>query len=277
VPSACTAASVASVASSLACDDHLVELLPEHVEAGGGETVGEALGARAQAVDQLGHAFAAERAQRCVDGDAARAAGELGCPVHGLARAAGILHDVGGGDRDRGAVRLAVPDEDDPAVERDVQPLVRVGRPGVGLLRAAHQVRAGGAGGGPQPERAVDVHPGAGVASGGADVHERIDGPAVHVAGLRDHDRLAAAGQRRGERLGPHRPLRVDSNRLDRRGPEAEQPQRAVDGHVALGGGEHADARRAHHAVALDVVARVGQDTVARRGQAGSRAPSGSR
>ena len=124
-------------------DEHLVEPVRQHLVARARQPVGEAVGARAQAVDELGDAVAAERAQDRVDRQPARPARELGSPVHRLARAGRVLDEVGGGERHRGAVRLAVADERDPAVVGHLQPLVPVRRPRVGVLGPRDRCRAG--------------------------------------------------------------------------------------------------------------------------------------
>ena len=113
------------------------------------------------------------------------------------------------------------------------------------------------------------MHPGAGGVRRGADLLDRIDRAAVDVADLRDDDRRAVVSRAQGvgERVGAHRPAVVGSHQLDRSGPQAEQPQRAIDRHVALLTGEHPDARRAGNAVALDVVAHGPEHAVAGGGQ----------
>ena len=58
----------------------------------------------------------------------------------------------------------------EPGVVRHVEPLVPVARPRVGQLDAVDEVAGCRAGGRPQPERAVDVDPGAVGAGDGARV-----------------------------------------------------------------------------------------------------------
>ena len=101
--------------------------------------------ARAQrALDEVGDARAPERAQRRVDGEAARTARELGRPVHLVARGVRIRDEVLGGEPHRRAMRIRVRDEREAAVVRDVEPLVRVRRPRVRLLDAAARCRSCG-------------------------------------------------------------------------------------------------------------------------------------
>ena len=165
------------------------------------------VGAVAAALDQLDQPAAAERAQRGVDREAARAARELGHPVDLVAHPlrALVLDQVRGRDRHRRAVRLGVLAEDDPRVVGHVQPLVRVGRPRVGALEARDEVAQPRRDGGPDPERAVDVEPGA--------------------RRPRRRRRSPAAGRRR--RCSPRRPGRRRSSGR-RRAPRAAPRARAV-------------------------------------------------
>ena len=99
----------------------------------------ELAGAAAAALHQVGHARPAERAQRGVHRDATGAAGELGDQLDRVRRAALGLDQVGGVRAHRHPVRTRVPGDRDAAVVRHVQPLVRVGRPGVGGRDALDQ------------------------------------------------------------------------------------------------------------------------------------------
>ena len=148
VPSACSAGDHALRLRRLAeRDEHLVEHdVVEDLVARGGEALGEARGLPAVALDQLGQPRAAERAQRRPDLDAARAARELGREVGRVAHAA-RRGEVLGRHRHRRAQRLGVAHEREAAVVRHVEPLVRVGRPGVGQLRrpSTRCARAGAA------------------------------------------------------------------------------------------------------------------------------------
>src|SRR4029078_9418796 len=93
---------------------------------------------------------------------APRASRELPRPVALVARAAlAALDQVLGLDRHRPPVGVGLRAEDDPESVGDVDPLVAVGRPGIGTLGAGYEVREARAGRGPEPERAVDVQPGA--------------------------------------------------------------------------------------------------------------------
>ena len=116
-------------------------------------------------------------------------------PVGGAA-AVGAL-EVARRDGHRVAVRLRVAAEDDAAVVRDVQPLVRIRRPRVCALAAHCEMPEARARARPESERAVDVEPGAG---GGARVRnlvERVDGSGVHVPGLGTDDHRAGRARQR--------------------------------------------------------------------------------
>ena len=160
---------------------------------------------------------------------------------------------------------LGVGDERHPAVVGHVEPLVRVGRPRVGALDAGHEVAPPRARRRPQPERAVHVHP---RARGQCSRRTPAIGSIAPVFTLPTCAHTIAGPPTVGERrLRPRRARPVVDRDRDRRGAEAEQAQRTVDGDVALLTGEHADAGRAGESVALDVPARALEDAVARRGQ----------
>ena len=96
----------------------------------------------AAAVDQVGEPAAAELAQRGVDREPARAA-------RGLRRVLVVVavigvDQVGGRDAHRALVRGAVCDDRQPAVVRDVEPLVGVGGPRVRALDARTSARRDG-------------------------------------------------------------------------------------------------------------------------------------
>ena len=110
-----------------------------------------------QLFDERPDALAPERADRRVQGEASSSPRAVEHPLPVLALLA--AHQVRGGHRHRGAVGGRVADRDEPAVVADVQPLVGIGRPGVGAFDAVHEVLQPGRDGGPQPERAVDVEP----------------------------------------------------------------------------------------------------------------------
>ena len=93
-------------------------------------------------------------------------------------------------------------DEGEARVVRDVQPLVAVGRPGVGQLGARQQMPVRGARPRPEPEGAVDVHPGASRVRKLAGLPERVEGAGVQLAGLE-------ADQRRPVRLPVERALEL--------------------------------------------------------------------
>ena len=77
------------------------------------------------------------------------------------------------------------------------------------------------------------MQPSAVLGGGVGDLLERVERAGVDLAGLcADDRRPVAALERCAQRAGVHASLRVGGNRLRR--PKAEQPQRAVDGHVAF-------------------------------------------
>ena len=141
--------------------EHLVEDdVVQHRRAAGFERFREPARVRAAALDHLRDARAAERADRRVDREAARAARELRRPVDLVALALVVrLHEIRRGHAHRRAVRLGMRAEREPGVVRDVQPLVAVGRPRVRALAAAQQVAELRRSRGPEPEGAVDVEP----------------------------------------------------------------------------------------------------------------------
>ncbi len=204
-------------------------------------------------------------AQRGVDGEAARAPRRLRRPVHRLARLVRRSHQVGGADAHRRAMRRRMRGEHQPGVVGHVQPLVRVGRAGVGALDAADVVAQRIACRRPQAERAIDVQPRAVRRGEIGDGVDRIERARVHVAGLRaDNRRAALRLQRRGQRIRLHPALIVgcDAHQLARA--ESDQPQRADRGRVHFVADHHAHARCALQAIRLDVPAGAAQQLVAR-------------
>src|SRR5271166_2621155 len=71
----------------------------------------------------------------------------------------GIGGQVASGRGEAAAEVLGAPDQGDAAVVRNIEPLVPVGRPGVGAGQASGQVRTRRIRQGPHPERAIDMHP----------------------------------------------------------------------------------------------------------------------
>ena len=149
-------------------------------------------------------AAAAERFQHRVDRDDARAARGFGRPVHAVAPFSFGAQQVRGVLRHRGAVRSGPGDDRNPAVVGNVQPLVRIHGPRVGVLESV----------GPRSHFLVDrlraptsrTHRPRGptrrarcaCSISGA---KRIEGAGVHVAGLqadnrRSCNRASAAARR---------------------------------------------------------------------------------
>ena len=69
------------------------------------------------------------------------------------------------------------------------------------------------------------------------------------------------------QRLGPHPPLPVHGERLDLRRADPEEPERAVDGDVALLADEDAEPRRSLEAVAGEIPTGGGEHVVAGGGE----------
>ena len=159
-------------------------------------------------------------------------------------------------------------DEREPAVVGDVEPLVRVRRPGVRLLRARREVSELRGGAGPEPERAVDVQPGPCVRTERGDLLERVEGTGVHLACLgTDDGRTARAAKCLVQRGNLHAALPVDLEADRASVPEPEQPERPVDRDVALSAGEDRDGRRPGETVRLHVPADALEHGVASRGE----------
>ena len=225
-------------------------------------------GQPAVALDQVGDAVAAELAQRGPHRERAGAAGGLRRPVGAVALGGAGHGEVGAGEGERARQRRRVAHDRERAVVGHVEPLVGVERPGVGQLDAGGQVRAAGRGGGPEPERAVDVEPGAVLAADGGDLRERVEGARVHVAGLGADDRGPVA-ERVAQRGGVH-PALVVGRQADRRvAPEPDDAQRVEDRRVRLLVRDHAHGGRADQPARLDVPARVAQHAVPGGGERG--------
>ena len=119
----------------------------------------QTIGTGAATVDDLGDAGAAERADGRVGREAAAAPRPFRIPILLVAQVLG-RHRIAGALREGGAMGGRIGDEDEAEIERQVQPFVAVGRPGVGLVRAVEQVAIFPARRHPQAERAIDMDPG---------------------------------------------------------------------------------------------------------------------
>ena len=118
---------------------------------------------------------------------------------------------------------LGSPDQGDAAVIGDVEPFVRVGRPGVRVGQAGGQVRTRGISQRPQPERAVGMHPRPALPGPLDDVGEGIERAGVHLARLHaDHRR---AGHVLREPVGAHPPLVIGGHPADPVPAEPDQPE----------------------------------------------------
>ena len=167
---------------------------------------------------------------------------------------------------------------DDAAVVGDVEPLVAVGGPRVGALDARRQVPAAPGRRGPQPERAVDVDPGAVRRARAA--RSSPSGSNAPVLTLPAWAQTIVGPSRRqsaGERVGAHRALPVGGDPHDRRRPKPEQPQRASIVDVRLLADDDAQRRRAVEPVRLDVPAGAARARRAAPPRGRSRSPSARR
>ncbi len=107
----------------------------------------------------------------------------------------------------RGQHRHRVGDDRDPAVVGDVEGLVCVGCPGIGIGQPRDEVTQRGGRGGPQAEGAIDVHPRTMPAGNMDRLRERIEGTRVDVASLQADDQRVRRIQ-----FGKHRGQRIDSD-----------------------------------------------------------------
>ena len=181
-------------------------------------------------LDQFADALDAERCQRRPDRHPARAAGELGDHlerIHGRRR-----EQVAGVQAHRPVDGVGVGHDRDAAVVGRVQRLVRVRRPRVGAGHARGERRQRRLDSCPQAERAVDVHPGAGVAR---DLHDRTRTGRTRPSGCCPpaRTRSPARPPRPAPPRGPRRPS--GPGRRRRRSPGAPAPGSAARGRPTRG------------------------------------------
>ena len=230
----------------------------------------EGLRVPAAALHELGHPRAPERANGRVDREAPCPSRPLRVPVDRVAATVGVL-EVARRRGQRGVVGGLIRNEGKAGVVGHVQPLVPVGRPGVGPLDAGHEVPVATARAGPEAEGSVHVHPCASRVRELAGLAERVERPGVQLAGLQADD--GGSIRVRVERLLEQRqadPARVvGGKRDDRVGADAEQPDRAVERLVAELRGEHPQAGRAGKTVALNVDTAVVEQALPGRREAG--------
>ena len=142
------------------------------------------------------------------------------------------MYDIGGG------VRRRVRAERETESYGTLSHLCPSHAPRVGELDAGDEVARARAGRGPQPERAVDVHPRA-VLVGDPRAAPRSSHAPVFTLPACRHTIVGPRGRRAGEHVRSSAtsiaPLVVGRDRLDDGGAEPEQAQRAVDGRVPLG------------------------------------------
>ena len=144
-----------------------------------------------------------------------------------------------------------------PGVVGHVEPLVRIGGPRVRALGAGHEPAQARRRRRPQPERAVDVQPGAARGAGVRDRPERVERAGVDLARLRADDRRARSlVERRGQRTGVHPALVVGRDPRARPAPSPSRRSELKIVDVRLLTDEHVDGRRADQAALLHVPAR---------------------
>ena len=141
----------------------------------------------AEPVDQVGDAVAAQGAQHRPHREGPPAAADLGHLVERLPRL--VVDQVVAVHAHRRPERGPVPDDGEPAVVGDVEGLVGVGGPRVGLLDARDQVPTGARRGREQAEGAVDVHPCVVLVGERDRLGEGVEGARVDVARL-EHDEV---------------------------------------------------------------------------------------
>src|SRR4051812_84117 len=192
-------------------DQHLIEDdVVEDLSTGNiVQLLGHSTRLRAVAFDHVGDSNAAQRTNRRINGDRAGPPRTLRHIVRVVALAR-VCDQIRAGQAHRGEVSFGVGHDRHRAVIGHIEPLVRVDGPGVRSLDSGREVAGGGCGGGPQPERPVDVQPGAMLRADVGDRSERVERAGGHVAGLRAHDRrFVVGGQRFCERIGIHAALVV--------------------------------------------------------------------
>ncbi len=151
-------------------------------------------------------------------------------------------------------MRRRVTHDHDAAVVGNVQPLVPVGRPRIGVRKAGDEPAIRGRGGGPQAEGSVDVQPRAVLARELADFDQRIARAGVHVPDLRtDNRRTRRRRQRPLERVGPHASLLVGRDAHDRAAADTNHPARGVDRGVRFFAGDNRQRRGALQPERFDV------------------------
>ena len=157
----------------------------------------------------------------------------------------------------------------DTAVVWNVEPLVRVGRPRVGQFETRQPRRPCRCR--PQPDRAIDMQPGAVCMGDLGELAGRVERAGVDVAGLAAHDGRAVgtAGEDSLEVGRDHRPVGVDRDLRHRSCSDPEESGAPWHRHVHLVADDQANRRRTGQAVELDVPTDRCQDVMTRRGERG--------
>ncbi len=257
----------ASVVAELGADLGEDDVVEDARAVDRGDPGGERRGVRAQPLDEGGDTRPAEGAERGPHRECPPAPGELGNLVDGVA--ARVVDEVVAAQAHRRPEHRRVAYEGEPAVVGDVQGLVGVRRPGVGVGAARREVRVLRGGGRPQPEGPVDMHPGTGVTGGPDRLTEGVEGAGMDVTGLEDHDRGTGTAGRQGaaQGRGLDASLVVRGHQVGCAEPEVAQ--REVDGQVPVRAGDDVDGGSAGEAVAGGVVPGAPQRLVAGGGEAG--------
>ena len=220
---------------------------------------GERFREPAGTLDEILESRAPELAQRRPHFDTARAARKVRSVLVGNARL--TLGEIGGSDGERRAQRIRVARQHQAAVIGNVQPLVGIGRPGVGVFDAPGEVRARRSSGGPESEGTIDVYPRPAAADVLANLGDGIEGTGIHIAGLHAHD--GALGDWR-HLLPEHAPLSVAGHARDPLAPETDHREGLLHARVHFLADHDGDRRRAKQALGLDVPAGACQQGVAR-------------
>ena len=206
------------------------------------------------ALDHLPVAGPAPGAERGPDGDRAGALRRLRRQV-AVRRLRLVFREVGGGEREDLGEQPGIADEGEPAVVRDVEPLVPVGDDGVRPVDPLRQRCDPRRDAREEPEGAVDVQPGAVLLGEVGELGQRVELAHVHVARVADDDRgrRRELAQRSLERREVDASRRVARERLHRRAADADHGQRLERARVDEAARQHRHGGQPGHAVAPDV------------------------
>src|SRR5450755_1094250 len=192
-----------------------------------------------------------------VDGDASSAAGPLGVPVNLVARAL-FGSNVGGAERYRSAMRIAIANDGDAAVKWDVEPLVSVCGPAIRLLDSFELSTMSTTSTRKEAEGTIDMYPCVGLLRHGDQLSEGIASADVQIGGVQNHDdRTCRVGERSLERLRRNMARVVGLQRHECGASEPKISDGSFDRAVLLVVGHDGDSRRTEHADVFDVPVRA--------------------